>query len=75
MCFTSRARQRFADPFEARAPTLGKGDAMRVAEVALMIARGPPGLYARQTAAERRRLQAEVEAALTAYLRDRPGAD
>ncbi len=40
-------RQRFADLFEARAPTLGKGEAMRVTEVALMIAKGLPDWYAR----------------------------
>ncbi len=64
-------RRRFADLFMLRAPDLTKDEAMRVAEVALMIVKGWTGLYASRPAAERKRLQAEVGTALTAYLCER----
>lgn len=64
-------RRRFADLFMMRSPVLSKDGAMRVAEVVLMIVKGWTGLYASRPAAERKRLQAEVGAALSAYLSER----
>jgi AcrR family transcriptional regulator len=64
-------RRRFADLFMSRSANLSQTDAMRVAEVALMIVKGWTGLYASRPSVERKGMQAEVATALTAYLRER----
>lgn len=67
----NRLRGHFADLFRTLRPDLTAAEAFRIAQVALQIVKGLHPLYGEASAAERRSLLGEFEAALTAYLQHR----